>query len=602
MSLAQSWWLLGFFVLALLAGVVFGSAVWHRRSLGRVFGEGVLERVLPQSVRTRRVVRDVCCLVGLGLVLLALAEPRFGKELQRVEARGTNVVVALDLSRSMDATDVDPSRLVRAKRELEDLARVLEGDRLGLVLYAAGAYPRLPLTADHDAVLDVVGDVSTSTFKAQGSSLGAALRTSKGLLENGEDTAGQAILVLSDGEAHDPQDALVAAEECAQAGIVVYGMGIGDGPSTIPTEQGSPLEVGGEVVMTTPTFDTLKEVARITGGAFVQSVPSADDIVGLYRGEMRRALRSVVRKSEQREVWRTAYQWPLGLGIVLWLFGAWVGDGRGRRFGAAAALLLAVLPLHAPRAHAADSLQDADRMYRVGDFEGAARRLGELALRAPGDIDVLERLGAARYRASDFEGAARAFDEASRLQGGADIDALYNSANSHYQAGRLEDSVRRYQSILDQAPEHARAQRNHDLVVQEIEARRAAQPPPPPPEGEQEEGDEGGEGEEQSPQSGDQSSESQDSSSSGSPEEGEEGAESEDGEPPAEGEIGEANEQQPQDGQEQEGEPEGDGAAGGAMTEASGPITEGEAHRLLDGIEEGTHRMVIRGQGDTKPW
>ncbi|MFT4621543.1 MAG: Ca-activated chloride channel family protein [Myxococcota bacterium] len=605
MSLAQPFWLLALVSVALLAGVVVGAGTWHRQALGQVFGATMLARVLPRSVRVRRTTRDVLALVGLAAIVVALVEPRFGKQLQRVESRGTNIVVALDLSRSMDATDVDPSRLVRAKRELHDLVRVLEGDRLGLVLYAGGAYPRLPLTADHAAVLTVVDDVSTRSFQAQGSSLGAALRSARGLLDNADDSAGQAILVLSDGEAHDAEDAMLAAEECAALGIVVYGVGIGESAAPIPLPDGRFLEENGETVMSEPRFDTLKEVARITGGAFVQSVPSSDDVVGLYRGEMRRTLQAVVRRSEQREVWRTAYQWPLAFGVLCWLVGAWIGDGRGRRWGAAAVILVLLGGVHTPVAHAADPLVEADRLYRNGDYVAAARRLTELALHQPGDASLLDRIGAARYRASDFEGAARAFDEASRIRGGSDVETLYNSANAHYQAGRLEDAASRYERILERAPEFSPAKTNHDLVVQEIEARRAAKPPPPPPpEPSEQPGDQGGgEGEEAPPEGGGEGGESEGpSDGEGSSEADDPGAgdPGEPGETP-EGEIneGDVSQSEPTDGEP--GDAEG-GGAGGAATETSGSITEGEAHRLLDGIEEGSHKMVIRGQGDSHPW
>ena len=162
MNWAAPIWLLGLGPFVLLVLLVVGMARRHHRNLSSVFGEAVLERVLPRAMHWRRGVAATSTLLGLALVLLALAEPRFDKQIRTVRATGVDIVLVLDLSRSMDCTDVEPSRLERARREIADLFRVLQGDRIGLVVFSGGAWPRLPLTQDLAAVIVGWGPCSTS--------------------------------------------------------------------------------------------------------------------------------------------------------------------------------------------------------------------------------------------------------------------------------------------------------------------------------------------------------------------------------------------------------------------------------------------------------
>lgn len=334
MNWARPDWLLALPIVALLAVIVAVGAYWHRRRLASVFDGEVYEQVLPRSVRRRRFVRDALAIAGLALAVIALAEPRFDKELQTVEARGTDIMLVVDLSRSMDARDVEPSRLERARREITDLVRVLEGDRVGLVVFAGGAYARMPLTVDYGAILTIADELRSDTFTAQGSAFGDAIRLAVESLQRSRDQAGQAILLLSDGEAHEGDDARAAAELAASEGIAIYTMGIGEQSSRIPDAAGW-LTWEGEIVETTPDFEMLKDLSRATGGAFVKSVAAPTDIQGLYRDEMRRRLRAVQRAADSREVWRSAFQWPLGLAVLCLLASAWLGDGR-RPWGQAA--------------------------------------------------------------------------------------------------------------------------------------------------------------------------------------------------------------------------------------------------------------------------
>ncbi|MEZ4239646.1 MAG: VWA domain-containing protein [Myxococcota bacterium] len=299
MSFAEPGWL-GWLLLApVLALILAGAGYWHRRALARVFSARMLERIVPAGVRARRTARDLLAFSGLLLVVVALAEPRFDKAVRTMNLRGTDIVVLLDLSRSMNARDVDPSRLERARREIADLGRVVEGDRIGLVVFAGGAYPRLPLTADFKAVDLVVSEVRTDTFDTQGSDLGAAIRVALDMLDRSRQEAGQALLVLSDGEIHDGDDALGAADEAATRGVPIFVMGIGIEPAPIPTPDGGYLTWKGQTVTSTPDFEILKDAAKRTGGAFVSSNAGSRDMEQLYQ-TLRRSVRAADRSAQRR--------------------------------------------------------------------------------------------------------------------------------------------------------------------------------------------------------------------------------------------------------------------------------------------------------------
>lgn len=625
MNWAEPSWLYGTVLVLPLLLVVLGTGWWHRKRLAGAFGPGLLERVLPTGVRRRRTIRDVCALSCIALGLVAMAEPSFDKEIVKVKARGVDLVIALDLSRSMDAEDVDPSRLERARREIVDLLAILEGDRVGVVLFAGQAIGRMPLTNDLKAIQWVLDDVSTEMFRAQGSDLGAALDVSRDLLSRDEGKAGRAIVVFSDGETHEPDNARRAAEDCAAAHIAVYTVGIGDAPAPVPSPAGGVLRYQGEPVTTVPDFTVLQEVARTTGGGHVKSEATAADMEALYRQGIRQQVVAVERDTQQQEKWRTAYQVPLGVGIGLWLFGAWIGEGR-RPFGAAAAALLA-LSLATGTARAATPAE-ADALYRAEDYRGAARAFEELVLERPGSADLYERLGAARYRMGDWLGAASAYDQASRLRGG-DADDDFAAANARWRAGQLQEALNGYDRALGRDPSHERAQTNRELLAGEMQGRLVEKPPPPPQNGssEDEDGEGSGESDEQKPEPkpGEQGEDPKDGSADegqdGTPDTEQQGDPSQQGDPGQQRKPGQDPSQDPSDGEDPDGDPsdavspdeldgasddpsDGEGSTGqpDGVGEAAGNITPAQADRLLDGVEEGRQRVQMVGRSSARPW
>jgi Ca-activated chloride channel family protein len=622
MTWAHPTWGFASLVVAAFALLAVLSTRRHHARLAAAFGDRLAGQILPDPVRRRRRVAVAFAVLGLLLGVVALMGPQGPPTRRTLSAEGLDLVVVLDLSLSMEAQDVDPSRLERARREVLDLLDRLEGDRIGVVVFAASAWPRLPLTQDHRAVRMVLETLDTRTFQAQGSHFAPALTLAADLLERNPDQAGRAVLVVSDGEAHDPEALPEVQQRLADAGIAVYGMVIGREPSPIPNPDGGFVldPVTQAKVLTAPSDAVLAELAQATGGAVLSSVASAADTDALLT-QLRTTLATTQRAQARRDDAPSWHGVPLTLSALLLFAAAWWGDGRGVRTIVAAWIAIASLVVTSP-AHAGP-LHDADAAYRAGRYPEAVTLLEGLVQATPDDADLLHRLAAARYRAGDVAGAARAWARQAELTG--DADAWYNAGNADWQAGNLDRAARRYDAALARDPEHEGATANRQALQQEITRRRA--PPPPSP---------GGQGQDQGdPKSDPNAPAEQGAAAPNAPppngsDEGAGAAPATTNDAPTSPEAPKPGEvaPPPQQGSNDQGQTGSagpttadsptadptalDGAGAGSApdpdggptdpSQAGSGITPAEAKARLDSVEEGNPRLSIPGRRTNKPW
>lgn len=228
-------------------------------------------------------------LLGLGLLILAAAQPRWGFEWREVKRHGADVVIALDVSRSMSATDIDPNRLERAKREIKDLLALAKGDRMALVLFSGVAFIQCPLTHDLGSFELFLDQASVESLPRQGTSMAAALTEAGRALDQGAEgeTQGRAVILISDGEDHEGA-ALSIAEDLAKRSIKIHTIGVGGQGAPLPLPDGGFLkDKSGNLVVSRLNEGMLKELAQVGGGVYVRSETGDFDLERIYTEEVR---------------------------------------------------------------------------------------------------------------------------------------------------------------------------------------------------------------------------------------------------------------------------------------------------------------------------
>jgi len=308
-----------------------------RRLLERFASSEVLPQLTTGVSRPRQIAKSALVLLGVLAAVLALAELRWGFTWEEVKREGVDIVVALDVSDSMLVEDVEAggelSRLDRAKREIADLLKLLEGDRIGLVAFAGTAFVECPLTLDYGAAEIFLGAIDTELIPVKGTAVGTAIQTSLEAFEGASHTS-RAIILITDGEDHGGK-ALEAAEQAKIEGVRIYTIGIGrDEGSPIPAPGGGfRRDRRGEIILSKLDETTLQKIALTTGGAYVRSVTGDVDLETIYAQGIKATLEDQELGSKRRQRWEERFQWVLGFALLFLCLEPLVSERQRRPAG-----------------------------------------------------------------------------------------------------------------------------------------------------------------------------------------------------------------------------------------------------------------------------
>lgn len=262
-------------LLVLIPVFVAGYIVLLRRKQRqlREFGDAeLMATLMPNTSRTRPVVKFGLVLLALALLIVAAARPQYGQKEKVVKRQGIEVVIALDISNSMLAEDVAPSRLDRAKQMLSKMIDSMVDDKVGVVVFAGEAFTQLPITCDYVSAKMFLNSITPELIKTQGTAIGDAIYTSMRSFGSEESDASRAIILITDGENHE-DDALAAAKAANEQGIKIFVIGIGkpDGsPIPIPGTNNFRKDRAGNVVVSKLNEQMCKDVAAAGHGLYVR--------------------------------------------------------------------------------------------------------------------------------------------------------------------------------------------------------------------------------------------------------------------------------------------------------------------------------------------
>jgi len=313
-----------YFFFWLLLPVIIGFFIWayqrRRAALKRFASLDLIGKLTPSSGLSRQVVKwSLFCLFFFFLVL-ALVRPRFGAKLEMVERKGIDLIVALDISQSMLAEDIVPNRIDLAKHEIAKLIDMLQGDRIGLVVFAGESFVQCPLTLDYGAAKMFLDAVSTGWVERQGTALADAIDKSSEAFRT-QKRKHKVLLIISDGEDQEG-DAVAAAKRAADEGIIIYTIGVG-------SERGVPIPVRrsndnvvykkdrhGNLVMTKLNPVMLEKIAIEGKGSYFHAGSNLElsriitDIASMEKKDLGT---SKITTYEER------YQFPLAIALLLFL-------------------------------------------------------------------------------------------------------------------------------------------------------------------------------------------------------------------------------------------------------------------------------------------
>jgi Ca-activated chloride channel family protein len=288
-------------LLPVMTAIFVFDQVRRRNSLKKLGESAMIGRLIPEISRIRPVIKFIFLLIGISAIIIMLARPQFGSRLEEVKKQGVEVIIALDVSNSMLAEDIQPNRLTRAKQAISKLVDNLENDKIGLIVFAGDAYTQIPITTDYISAKMFLSTINPDMVPKQGTAIGAAINLAERSFSPGEGKS-KAIIIITDGENHE-DDPVTEAEAASKAGIVIHTIGIGSTEGVpVPVTTGGRRDYlkdpEGATVITKLDEDILKKIAISAGGNYIRASSSSIGLDEIF---------SDIKKMKKDELESTMY-------------------------------------------------------------------------------------------------------------------------------------------------------------------------------------------------------------------------------------------------------------------------------------------------------
>tara|TARA_B100001113_G_scaffold128079_1_gene104532 strand:+ start:3577 stop:4608 length:1032 start_codon:yes stop_codon:yes gene_type:complete len=293
---------------------------WQKKSIEKFGDENLVKELMQNHSKARKNIKNTLFIFSIAFLIIGISNPQIGTKMEEVKREGVDLMIAIDLSHSMMAQDIKPNRLERAKQAISRLIDKLEGDRIGLVVFAGEAYVQLPITTDYSAAKLFLSTVNTSIIPTQGTKIGNAIDLCVKSFDQ-ENNQNKAIIIITDGENHD-EEAISSAKIAQEQNIYIHTLGMGltkGGPIPIYNKYGSTSEFRkdreGNIIITKLNETILKEIAQAGMGTYIRANNSKSGLSVLF---------DEINKMEKKEIgtmiftnYKDRFQIFIGISLIL---------------------------------------------------------------------------------------------------------------------------------------------------------------------------------------------------------------------------------------------------------------------------------------------
>ncbi len=312
-------WLLLLIPVVLLVYLIF--RIWQKRARSKFAKPDLLGYLSPNRSSFKPLLKLLLIVFALAALVVGLVNPKIGSQLETVKREGVDIVFAVDVSKSMEAEDIAPSRLEKSKQLVRQIIGNLGSDRVGIIAYAGSAFPQLPITTDYGSAEMFLESLNTDMISSQGTAIGDAIDLATGFFDDNQQT-NRVMFILSDGEDHggNIED---MARRAAEAGIRIYTIGVGTtkgGPIPIKRNgviQNYKKDNQGETVITKLDPSTLQEIAKEANGEYIDGSVTAE-VTEKVQEELL-TIEKTEFEAKQFADYKSQFQWFVGLAILLLL-------------------------------------------------------------------------------------------------------------------------------------------------------------------------------------------------------------------------------------------------------------------------------------------
>ena len=499
-NFAQPFWLLIGLIVCLVVFVFsFFTTRRRKKNLGKFVAPKLLAGLTNNVSHSRRRWKNVLFVCGIAFLFFALARPQYGERWIEVRRKGIDILIGVDVSRSMLAQDIKPSRLGRAKLAIRDFVAQLEGDRVGLLPFAGTAFLMCPLTTDYEAFNASLTTLDVNSIPKGGTDIGLAIQQGGEVLSN---EANHKIFVLvTDGEDLS-EEALKAAEQAKEQNMTVYTIGVGTPEGElVPASQGQTggfiQDKQGNFITSRLDEQTLTALAETTGGLYVPLGNMGQGFDTLYQEKL-----ALVPEEEhgqrRRKISIERFPWPLGVAVLLLSMDFLITGRRssrslslpfvktaGRRKKRVALTVIFMITLSGlssfiiPQAQATQG----EELFKAGDYAGAEAYYQQALEEENTDPALYFNLGGSLYRQQKYDQAAAAFTQAlSSDDLSLQAQSYYNRGNSQFFLGAAsaakdqEQALKQwsaakksFEAAIKLEPEDKAASHNLEMVTKKLE-------------------------------------------------------------------------------------------------------------------------------------